>query len=77
MVPRGNLFREKILNRMTTHIMNVKMRLIANGDVLAIPVCSMKWVSFLEERRKALVDLSGVWQSCLMLLRKLLLTELL
>ena len=74
-VPRGNLFREKISNRMTTQIVNVKKRLIANGDVPAIRVAPMKWVSILGERR-APIELLNLWQSCLTLLGKLLLTGL-
>ena len=76
MVLLGDLFREKMLNRMTTQIINVKRRLIANGDVPAFRVFLMKRVNFLADKR-ALVELLNLLQSCSRLLRKLLLTELL
>lgn len=53
---RADRFRVKTLNRMTVQIMTIKSRLIANGEVLAFRVFSVKCVSFLEEKM-VLVDL--------------------
>ena len=55
-VPRGNLFRVKMLNRMRTQIMTIKRRLIATEEVPVFRVFSIRCVSVLEERR-VLVEL--------------------